>query len=464
MERSQPASDQASLLASLLSEPVVVADVGCRWGFADDWARLGDRSRLLGFEPDREECARLRERYADTPQVTVVPAALGSRVGPATLYVTKDPSGNSLLPTLDDVIERHPGFDGGQVERTVEVDLTTLDTWCASSGVERIDVIKIDTQGSELGVLEGAVGILGTVRAIEVEVEFNPMYEEAVVFGDIDRFLRARGFELWRLRDLAHYAQYGADRGWGSLEALHFDTTVVRYHARAGQLFWANAFYLHRDVTHPTVAAGWQSLVRDACLTSVLGFHDLAGVALDRAVEAAPPDVAAVLRTARADELASGRRRLEEAEGAAVLQGTLLLEVDDPSFLGSGWQPPQRVELGPVRWTGPAREASVDLPVVLPAGSRVDILVIGALSQAILDQLALEVNRRPVALTQSPHEHGVVFTGRLPQDYVSKRDFTRLVVRTVETIPWCEHHPDSTDDIELGVAVSWVRVTAPSVQ
>ena len=159
------------------------------------------------------------------------------------------------------------------------------------------------------------------------------------------------------------------------------------------------------------MAAGWQSLVRDACLTSVLGFHDLAGVALDRAVEAAPADVAAFLRTARADELASGRRRLEEADGAAVLQGTLLLQVDDPSFLGSGWQPPQRVELGPVRWTGPAREASINLPVVLPAGPRVDILAIGALSQAILG-LGLEVNRRPVALTQSPHEHGVVFTGR----------------------------------------------------
>lgn len=451
------------MLAGLLADPLVVADVGCRWGFADSWARLGQHCRLIGFEPDVEECERLRQRYAGSPHVTVVPEALGSRVGPATLYVTKDPSGNSLLPTLTDVIDRHPGFDGGQVERTVEVSLTTLDTWCEANGSVRVDVLKLDTQGSELGVLEGAVNVLSTVRAIEIEVEFNPMYEDAVVFGDVDRFLRDRGFELWRLRDLAHYAQYGAVTGWQAIETLHFDSTAVRYHSGPGQLFWANAYYLRREVTHPLAASGWQALVRDACVAGVLGFRDLAGLALDRAVTLAPPDVAVVIEAAQAEETTSGRQRMARAEQASLLQGSQLLEVDDPRFQGWGWQPPQRVALGPVRWTGPAREASVDLPFVMPSGSRIDILAVGALSQAILDQLALEVNRAPVVLTRSAHEHGVVFTGQLASDYSSPRDYTRLVLRTVETIPWCEHHPDSTDDLELGVAVSWIRVTAPAV-
>lgn len=464
MEPSLPASDASSVLASLLAEPLVVVDVGCRWGFAEAWARLGDRARLVGFEPDVEECRRLADRYSGTPHVTVVPAGLGPRPGPATLYVTKDPAGSSLMPTLDDVVERHPGFDGGQVAGSSQVQLTTLDSWGEENRLSRVDVIKIDTQGSELGVLEGAVGLLATVRAVEVEVELNPMYEGAATFADIDRFLRARGFELWRLRDLAHYAQHGAPRSWQSLESVHYDTTVVRHHGGAGQLYWANAFYLHRHVTHPAAGHGWQALVRDACITSVLGFQDLVGLALDRAAAHAPPEVVPSIEAARADELRSARLRLAAAEAGLVLRGTMLLEVDDPAFQGWGWQPPQRVELGPVRWTGPAREASVDLPVVLPAGTLVEVLVIGALSQAVLDELALEVNRVPVPLSRSRHQHGLVFSGRVPAGFASDRHFTRLVLRTVETIPWREHHPDSTDDTELGVAVSWVRVTAPDAE
>ena len=110
---------------------------------------------------------------------------------------------------MTDVVERFPALAGGQVERTVAVNLTTLDEWRAANGGERVDVVKIDTQGSELQVLEGAADALATVRAVEVEVEFNPLYEGVCLFGDIDRFLRSHGFVLWRLRDLAHYAAAG---------------------------------------------------------------------------------------------------------------------------------------------------------------------------------------------------------------------------------------------------------------
>src|SRR4051812_3637413 len=46
-------------LSRLLNEPIVVIDVGCRWGFADVWADLGDRAVAIGFDPDVEECERL---------------------------------------------------------------------------------------------------------------------------------------------------------------------------------------------------------------------------------------------------------------------------------------------------------------------------------------------------------------------------------------------------------------------
>ena len=69
------------MLANLLDEPLVVVDVGCRWGFAAAWEQLGDHCRVVGFDPDVEECERLRVHYRDRPQVRVVPLALGAVPG-----------------------------------------------------------------------------------------------------------------------------------------------------------------------------------------------------------------------------------------------------------------------------------------------------------------------------------------------------------------------------------------------
>src|SRR6266545_3934779 len=93
------ASEVASALSGLLDERIVIADVGCRWGFADTWEQLGGRCRAIGFEPDERECERLRKRYHDRPWVEIVAHALGREAGPATLYVTREPACSSPWTT-----------------------------------------------------------------------------------------------------------------------------------------------------------------------------------------------------------------------------------------------------------------------------------------------------------------------------------------------------------------------------
>ena len=72
------------------------------------------------------------------------------------------------------------------------------------------------------------------------------------------------------------------------MDFQYFDRHVARFDSGSGQLFWANAYYLRREVAYPEAEAGWQSLVRDACITGALGFHDLTGLALGLAERSAP--------------------------------------------------------------------------------------------------------------------------------------------------------------------------------
>jgi hypothetical protein len=93
-----------------------------------------------------------------------------------------------------------------------------------------VDFIKVDTQGSELAVLEGSRGILASsVFGLEVEVEFAPMYHGQPLFSDLDSFVRQFGFQLfdqrcgyWK-RDAGK--KYGGPRGQLIFaDALYFRT------------------------------------------------------------------------------------------------------------------------------------------------------------------------------------------------------------------------------------------------
>lgn len=436
--------------------------MGARWGFASTWDELGDRYLAIGFEPDAEECRRLQElhRASGTPH-RVAPVALGPRTGMATLHVARQPECSSLYPPSAAAYQRHPGLAMMAPESTITVELAALDDWCAAEGVDRVDVLKVDTQGAELGVLSGAEQALAGVRAVEVEVEFNELYEGVPLFGDVDRFLRRTGFVLWRLRDLAHYGQSGADLGWRAPEAWHLDGAAYAFEGGAGQLFWANAFFLRREVAYPDEGLGWHQLVRDACITEALGFHDLSQLALELALKSAPVDVAPGIEAVVALPLVSAA----VGSPSVLRPGTVKIGLAEAGFAGGGWHPPQQVGDVGLRWSGPGRDAWIDLPVAVGAGARLELLVAGAITPEVAASLSVTAGGAPVRLIASPHRDGTLYAGTVPPGVVAGRQgTTRVMVSTSATRLWSSVHGPvaaGDEDLQLGVAVAWVRVTSP---
>jgi FkbM family methyltransferase len=265
-------------LAARLDRPLVVLDVGCRWGFEEKWKELGPHVRLIGFDADAAECQALSATA--TGGVTYVAAALGAAPGPAKLYVTREPACSSLYPPDPELIAERPELACTALASVVDVELTTLDIWGAESGVGAVDVLKLDTQGSELDILRGGERLLGSVRALEIEVELNPIYRGQPLFGDIDRHLRERGFVLWRLGHLVHYGLPDGLSEVAAEERQFFDSQPVLFPGRGGQLFWGHAYYVRREMAfgQPPRAPG--AALRDACIARALGFDDLAARAM----------------------------------------------------------------------------------------------------------------------------------------------------------------------------------------
>ena len=196
-------SDSAALelLRGPLGRLVTVLDVGVRRGIDARWLRAGSLLDVIGIDPDEAECRRLQEASAGWPfRARYLPYALGAPgEREAVLHITRNPGSTSIYQPNREFVADFRYASEMAVVATAPVKLTTLDDVCRHHAIAP-DHLKIDTQGYELNVLKGGESALRSVKLLELEVEFNPQYQEQPLFGEVDAHLRQHGFVLLGLR------------------------------------------------------------------------------------------------------------------------------------------------------------------------------------------------------------------------------------------------------------------------
>lgn len=189
--------DQAPRLELLLARRLRYLDVGARGGPAG-YMRFYERFLECHLvEPEPAEAARLR-----AAGYRVVEKILSDRPGTATLRVTRKGGLTSVLEPAGRFVDYYRGgSDRFDVIRRVPLPATTIAEVCRESSVD-FDLLKVDTQGSELDVLRG----LGERRPafVIVEVSTVDLYKGQATFPELARFLEERGYMAW---DLALRAQ-----------------------------------------------------------------------------------------------------------------------------------------------------------------------------------------------------------------------------------------------------------------
>ena len=154
-------------------DPVVVADVGANVGA---WTcALLSRATLMhegplaihAFEPDEVACTRFLESLPSLPDgVTVELNRLGlsNQPGERGFHIVGDAEGTNSL---------HLPFEAPVPWPTKRVTLTTLDSYAAEKGIEHFGLVKIDTEGHDLRVMEGAHHLLQANSIDVVQFEYN---------------------------------------------------------------------------------------------------------------------------------------------------------------------------------------------------------------------------------------------------------------------------------------------------
>jgi FkbM family methyltransferase len=155
---------------------------------------VGPAGRVIAFEPHPVLSRVLRRNVARAGcrNVTVLPVALGRAPGPGTLVLHPPDNfgGSSLRP--DDASAQHA---------RAPVKVTTLDEALDRLGGPPVDLAKLDVEGAELDVIDGARGTLAANPGIVLIVEFlrhNPLRFGHTV-EDLEARLRELGFRLFTL-------------------------------------------------------------------------------------------------------------------------------------------------------------------------------------------------------------------------------------------------------------------------
>jgi FkbM family methyltransferase len=177
-------------------EGMTVLDIGANIGYftVQLSTLVGPHGRVIAFEPQPFLLGELRANLTlnRCENVVIMPCALSNAAGRTTFFV----------PT-----EGYEGYGSlrsngrFQVASRVEVETATLDHVPTDLRIGSVDVIKMDTEGAELPILQGARGLLASDKP--PTIVFEGYQPNCTAFGykvgDLLQFLRGHGYRLEKL-------------------------------------------------------------------------------------------------------------------------------------------------------------------------------------------------------------------------------------------------------------------------
>jgi FkbM family methyltransferase len=190
------------LVVSLVSPGDVVVDIGANTGYYSvlgAW-RAFPQGQIWSFEPNPAAYALMSDNLHNNGYGAIArrhPIALSNRQGEAELRIFPGYEATSTIRDVPEAFIRHTESETGRPSRAVTVPVDTLDN--IMRDCPAIDFIKIDAEGHEPEIIEGAKNILDRSKNLKMLMEFVPPILDPTRARAMLGSLRAMGFRLYRL-------------------------------------------------------------------------------------------------------------------------------------------------------------------------------------------------------------------------------------------------------------------------
>jgi len=200
VRRFLPSSSAAAQFRTMLASQGInlIFDVGANVGQYGSELRghVGYKGRIVSFEPMSAAHKKLSNAAAKDGLWDVSPrAAIGAELGSITINISSNSVSSSVLSILEShtVAEPESRYTGSE-----SVPLVTLDSVVPDYFDDKtIAFLKIDTQGYESQVLQGAEKTLPRVAGVQLELSLVPLYDGQMLMPELVELMTKFGFDLW---------------------------------------------------------------------------------------------------------------------------------------------------------------------------------------------------------------------------------------------------------------------------
>lgn len=186
---------------------IEILDIGAKGSIPRELYPILNLMNITGFEPNKNEFNKLNE----SNHINYLPYAIGKNNSQEKLYICNHPSASSLFKLNEEIVSRFWDYENLKLIGEEKIDCVSLDHLLENKKINQPNFLKIDVEGAEYDVLEGASKMISNESCLGIKIEcrfdkwyLNPKDEPNKIFSEIDIYLRKFGFKLYDLKAFKH--------------------------------------------------------------------------------------------------------------------------------------------------------------------------------------------------------------------------------------------------------------------
>lgn len=175
-----------------------VLDVGAGSGqYAKSLRQIGYKNKIISFEPVSEIYEKLKKESKKDIHWETHNIGLGNDSFETEINISKNFGSSSILNMNIEHLKFEP--DSKYIDKQI-IQVEGLSEFIINNKLNFENYfLKIDAQGYEEKILEG-VKDFGKIEGIQVEMSFKELYEDQILFEDLYKKIKDKGYELWDFR------------------------------------------------------------------------------------------------------------------------------------------------------------------------------------------------------------------------------------------------------------------------
>lgn len=228
----------------LKCEKPIIFDVGANDGQSiERFKKIFSKFEIYSFEPDDNAFKRLKKNYHNKQNIKIYDFGISNNDGVQKFYSYTHDKVSSLMQ-LDANSKLYKSRkiakkSGDDFEKLRNIKLVKLDSFAKDKNISRINILKIDVQGYEPEVIEGARYLIenNKIDIIEMEIILGFGYSKSISFYDIEKNLNKQEYKLAAINydsNIISYSNYQVDviyvskRIFDKIKYIHYENNEIK--------------------------------------------------------------------------------------------------------------------------------------------------------------------------------------------------------------------------------------------